>query len=156
MSTLFLINFTVFFNPMLDFYSNSFLHIVLELENITRTASVTFLAFIICVLTHLLVSKPEALQFLFQLLTRCGHLRTAVVALLQFHLQMGQLLLRSVKNHPELLSLHFALLCCCPLQTQEEIGYLTSAWAGTGCCGKAKQECCIPVPEALGSLFQSA
>lgn len=156
MSVLFLINFTVFFNPMLDLYPNSFLHIVLELGNIARTASVTFLAFIICVLTHFLVSKPEALQFLFQVPTRCGRLRTAVMALLQFHLQMGQLLLRSVKNHPKLFSLYFALLCCCPLPTQEEISYLISAWTGIGCCGKAKKECRIPVPEALGSLFPSA
>lgn len=149
-------NFTVFFNPMLDLHSNSFLHIVLELGNIERTASVTFLAFIICVLTHFLVSKPEALQFLFQLPTCCGHLRMAVMALLQFHLQVGQLLLRSIKNHPKLFSLYFALLCCCPLQTQEEISSLPPACTGMGCCGKAKKECPIPVPEALGSLFPSA
>ena len=141
---------------MPDLHSNSFLHIVLELGNITRTSSVTFLAFFICVLTHFLVSKPEALQFLFQLPTGCGCPRTAVMALLQLHLQMGQLLLCSVKNHPKLFFLYFACLRCFPLQTQEDINYLTSAWTGTGCCGKAMKECRIPVPAALGSLFPSA
>lgn len=101
--------------------SDSFLHTVRELGNIMRAASVTFLAFIICVLTHLLVTEPEALQFLFQLLTRCGCLRMALTAFLQLQLQPRQLLLRSVKNHPKLFSLHFALLRHCPLQTQEEI-----------------------------------
>lgn len=56
---------------MLEPDSNSFLLIILELGN---TASVTFPAFIICVLTHGLVSEPQALQFLFQLLARCSRL----------------------------------------------------------------------------------
>lgn len=123
MSALFLINFTVFFNPMLDSYSNSLLHVVLELGNTARTASVTFLAFTVCVLPRFPVGEPDGLQLLLQAPARRGRPGAALVALVQVRLQLRQLLLRAVQNHPQLFPLRAAPLRGCPLQTQQEMGW---------------------------------
>lgn len=153
MSALFLINFTVFFNPMLDSYSNSLLHVVLELGNTARTASVTFLAFIICVLPRFLVGEPDGLQLLLQAPPRRGRPGAALVALVQVRLQLRQLLLRAVQNHPQLFPLRAAPPRGCPLQTQQK-------WAGSvgrdGLLWKARKECRIPAPGDPGSLLPSA